>query len=121
MPIIPQTLNANNLRSTNAKSIKLQTIRKLIEYSLKKPCVKTSFTLTIFEILGTGSERVKNILKKLLVIMSQMINIIKGYCVIVIYLIPCGADLRFNPFFPNIPNFLMFSGGRERVHWQRMV
>ena len=28
-----------------------------------------------------------------------------------------------NPFFPNAPfpyGFLMFSGGRERVHWERM-
>ena len=36
MPIIPQTLNTNNLRNTSAKSINLHTIRKLIECSLKK-------------------------------------------------------------------------------------
>ena len=35
MPIIPQTLNTNNLRNTSAKSINLHTIRKLIECSLK--------------------------------------------------------------------------------------
>ena len=35
MPIIPQTLNINNLRTTNAKPINLRTIRKLIKYSLK--------------------------------------------------------------------------------------
>ena len=36
MPIIPPTLNINNLRNTDAKSIKLHTIRKLAECSLKK-------------------------------------------------------------------------------------
>ena len=36
MPIIPQILNINNSRTTIAKSINLHTIRKLIEYSLKK-------------------------------------------------------------------------------------
>ena len=35
MPIIPQTLNTNNLRTTYAKPINLRTIRKLIKYSLK--------------------------------------------------------------------------------------
>ena len=30
-----QTLNMNNLRTTNVKSIKLHTISKLVEYSLK--------------------------------------------------------------------------------------
>ena len=34
--MIPQTLNINNLGNTSAKSINLHTIRKLIEYSLKK-------------------------------------------------------------------------------------
>ena len=38
MPINPQTLNINNLRTTNGKSINLHTIRKLIEYSLKMFC-----------------------------------------------------------------------------------
>ena len=35
MPIIPQTLNINNLWTTSAKSINLHTLRKLVEYSLK--------------------------------------------------------------------------------------
>ena len=35
VPIITQTLNINNLRTTSAKSINLNTIRKLVEYSLK--------------------------------------------------------------------------------------
>ena len=34
-PIIPQTLNINNLRTTRAKSINLHTVRKFIEYSFK--------------------------------------------------------------------------------------
>ena len=72
MPIIPPTLNINNLRNTDAKSINLHTIRKLAECSLKNVLVKAMFTLTVFEILlsdgrsvlspaqrGTGSERVK--------------------------------------------------------------
>ena len=45
MPIITQTLNMNNLRTTSAKS------RKLVEYSFKKAVAKTMFTLTVFEIL----------------------------------------------------------------------
>ena len=72
IPIIPQTLNINNERTTTAKSINLDIIRKLIKYSLKKLPVKAIFTLTVFEILlfegrsvlrpaqrVTGSERVK--------------------------------------------------------------
>ena len=68
MPIIPQTLNINNSRTTRAKSTNLHTIRKLIEYSFKKAML----TPTIFEILmsevrsalspaqrGIGSEMVK--------------------------------------------------------------
>ena len=39
------------LENPNAKSITLDLIRKLIEYSLKKVLVKIVFTLTIFEIL----------------------------------------------------------------------
>ena len=35
MPIIPQALNINNLRTTSAKTINLHTIRKLIEFSFK--------------------------------------------------------------------------------------
>ena len=51
MPIILQTLNISNLRTTSAKSINLHTIRKLIEYSLKKRAAKAMFTLISFEIL----------------------------------------------------------------------
>ena len=71
MPIITQTLNISNLRSTNAKSINLHTIKNLVEYSLKNVVAKAMFTLTVFEILlsegrsvlspaqrGTGSERI---------------------------------------------------------------
>ena len=36
MPIITQTLNINNLRTTGTKSVNLHTLRKLVEYSLKK-------------------------------------------------------------------------------------
>ena len=59
------------MRTTSAKSINLHNIRKLIEYSLKKFCVKATLTLIVFEKfmyegswvlwpaqLGTGSERV---------------------------------------------------------------
>ena len=35
MPIILQNLNINNLRNTSAKTINLQTVRKLITYCLK--------------------------------------------------------------------------------------
>ena len=38
MPMFPQTLNINNLRTTNEKAIKPHTIRKLTEYSFKGPC-----------------------------------------------------------------------------------
>ena len=51
MPIIPQTLNNNNLRTTNAKSINLYTIINHIKYSLKKHFLKAMFTVTVFEIL----------------------------------------------------------------------
>ena len=74
-PIIPQTLNINNLRTTSAKNINLHTIRKLIKYSLKNSLVKIVFIVTVFEILlfegrlvlspaqrGTGNERVKYLL-----------------------------------------------------------
>ena len=31
------------------------------------------------------------------------------------------GDLAVNTFTPNAPKgFLMFSGGRERVHWEQM-
>ena len=51
MPIITQTLNINNLKTTSAKSINLHTIRKLVEYSLKNFAAKTVFTPNVFEIL----------------------------------------------------------------------
>ena len=35
IPIITQTLNINNLKTTSAKSINLHTIKKLVEYSLR--------------------------------------------------------------------------------------
>ena len=51
MPIITQTLNINNLRTTSAKSINLHTIRKLVEYSLKNVAAKAIFTISVFGIL----------------------------------------------------------------------
>ena len=70
--IIPQTLNINNYRTTSAKSINLDIIRKLIKYSLTNFLVKGMFTNIAFEILLfegrsifwpaqqiTGSKRVK--------------------------------------------------------------
>ena len=70
MPIIPQPVNINNLRTTSPKSISLLIIRKLIEYSWKNVCVKAMFTPTAFDILspaqwGRRSERVKSKKKKL--------------------------------------------------------
>ena len=78
MPVILQTLNTNNSRTTTAKSINLHTIRKLIEYSLKNIVMKVVFTPTVFEILmsecrsvlspaqrGTGSERVNKRLSRI--------------------------------------------------------
>ena len=47
MPIILQTLNINNLRTTSAKSINLHTIRKLIEYSLKNVLQKQCLLLSV--------------------------------------------------------------------------
>ena len=71
MPIIPPTLNINNLRTTSVMSTNLDTIRKLIKYSLKNIPAKAAFTITVFEILlfegrkvlslvqgGAGSKRV---------------------------------------------------------------
>ena len=64
MPIIPQTLSINNLGTTSAKSIDLNTIRKLVEYSLNN--LTSMFALTVLEILlfdiithtaGAGSKR----------------------------------------------------------------
>ena len=68
MPIIIQTLNIDNLRATSAKSINLNTIRKLVEYSLKNVPAKAMFNLTVLLPEGrsaltpaqrdTGNERV---------------------------------------------------------------
>ena len=68
MPIIIQTLNIDNLRATNPKSINLNTIRKLAEYSFKNVKAKAMFTLTVLLRKGrsvlspaqrdTGNERV---------------------------------------------------------------
>ena len=51
IPITPQTLNINNWRTASAKSISLDIIRKLIEYSLKEGVVKAMFALIFSEIL----------------------------------------------------------------------
>ena len=51
IPITPQTLNINNWRTTSAKSISLDIIRKLIEYSLKEGVVKAMLALIFSEIL----------------------------------------------------------------------
>ena len=51
IPKISQTFNINNWKTTNAKSIYLDIIRKLIEYCLKKVPVEAIFTLTVSEIL----------------------------------------------------------------------
>ena len=48
MPIIPQTLNINNLRNTSAKSINLHTIKNLMKYSLKIAAVEAMLTFTVF-------------------------------------------------------------------------
>ena len=41
------------MRTASAKSINLHNIRKLIEYSLKKNCVKATLTLIVSEISCT--------------------------------------------------------------------
>ena len=71
-PIIPLILNVNNEKTTSAKTINLDIIKKLIEYSLEGFPVKARFFLIVLEILLfearlvlglaeriTGSERVK--------------------------------------------------------------
>ena len=50
MPIIPQTLSIKNLRTTNAKSMNMHVLRKLIEYSLKNLLLKAMFTIAVFGI-----------------------------------------------------------------------
>ena len=71
IPIIPQSLNIDNLRTTSANSINFHTIRKAVECSLENFLLKAMFSPTIFEILlsegksiispaqrDTGSKRV---------------------------------------------------------------
>ena len=50
MPIIPQTLSIKNLRTTNAKSMNMHVLRKLIEYYLKNLLLKAMFTIAVFDI-----------------------------------------------------------------------
>ena len=73
MLIIAQTLNINNLRTPSTKSINLQSIRKLIEYSLKNLlqrqcllllflrycCLKVGQYYHLPTQQGTGSKKVK--------------------------------------------------------------
>ena len=81
MQIITYILNINKLRTTRAKSVKLHTIRKLVEYCLENVRQRECFFLSILEILLskcrlvlwptqriTGSERVKvvEIVKKVI-------------------------------------------------------
>ena len=51
IPIIPQTLNINNQRTTSSKAINLDIVRNLIEYSFKKVLLKARYNCTVFEIL----------------------------------------------------------------------
>ena len=102
-PIIPQTLNINNLRTASAKSINLHAFRKLIKYYLQNVPVKVVFTVTVFEILlyegrlllspaqrGAGNERVKQ--EKYIYIYKKktpekhtlVINTLRVYCVIIL-------------------------------------
>ena len=50
IPIIPHILNMKSCRTTSAKSINLDIIKKFIEYSSKHFHVKAIFTFTVFEI-----------------------------------------------------------------------
>ena len=69
IPIIPQTLNMNNLRTTSAKSINVHNVSKLIKYfwkkSLKRKCLPLPFSkYCCLKVLspaqwGTWSERAK--------------------------------------------------------------
>ena len=51
MPIVPQTLNIKNFQIATAKPINLHTVKKLINYLLKKFYLKAMFIVTIFKIL----------------------------------------------------------------------
>ena len=72
IPVVPQTLNINNCRTTSAKSITWISLGSLSNILLKKCWVKAMFTFTTFEIFlfggrlvlsaaqwGTESERLK--------------------------------------------------------------
>ena len=106
IPIIPTSLNINNWTTTSAKSINLHIIRKLIEYFLKNICVKTMFTLPVFEILlfkgrslltpaqrGTRSRRVqisvkikKNVLFLLKLLEKWLIYKLRRFQMVFIFL-----------------------------------
>ena len=58
IPVIPQTLNINNKRTTSANFINLHIIRKAMEYSLKEVVFKTMFIVTVLEILLLQSRSV---------------------------------------------------------------
>ena len=51
IPIIPQTLNIKNLRTTSARFINLHTIKKRIEYSSKKVLQGQSLVLSLLPFL----------------------------------------------------------------------
>ena len=51
IPIITQSSNIINLRTTSATPINLHMISKLVEYSLKDVVTKAMFLLTVLEIL----------------------------------------------------------------------
>ena len=66
IPIIPQTLKMNNLRTASAKSINVHTIRKLIKYfwkkSLWRKCLLLPFSRYCFYIsfMNVQSEKQHN-------------------------------------------------------------
>ena len=92
MPIITQTLNINNVRTTIAKSINLHTIRKFAEYSLKHVrqrqclllpfsrycCPKVRLVLQPAQ-RGTGSERVKVCPSKMRKTFITQVNFIRSF------------------------------------------
>ena len=51
MPIITKTLNINKMRTKSAEAMKLHSIRKLFEYSLKHFVSKGNVYLPVFKIL----------------------------------------------------------------------
>ena len=100
IPVILQSLNINNQRTTCTKSISLDITGKLIEYSLKKFC-KFDVYFVVFKILlfegrsvlspaqrGTGRKRVKIALLKPLFL--------------IFFLIPLSP---FSPFLYSVSSF----------------